>query len=43
MLPDVLVVVHAEATPDSLGPNYDWRAMLGWARGQPRSVDPARV
>lgn len=32
MLPDVLVVVHAEATPDSLGPNYDWRAMLGWAR-----------
>lgn len=31
MLPDVLVVVHAEATPDSLGPNYDWRAMLGWA------------
>ena len=32
MLDDVLVVVHAEATPDSLGPNYDWRAMLGWAR-----------
>ena len=32
MLQDVLVVVHAEATPDSLGPNYDWRAMLGWAK-----------
>lgn len=31
MLQDVLVTVHAEATPDSLGPNYDWRAMLGWA------------
>lgn len=32
MLDAVLVVVHAEATPDSLGPNYDWRAMLGWAQ-----------
>lgn len=32
MLEATLVVVHAEATPDSLGPNYDWRAMLGWAR-----------
>lgn len=31
MVPETLVVVHAEATPDSLGPNYDWRAMLGWA------------
>ncbi len=31
MLPDILVLVHAEATPDSLGPNYDWRAMLAWA------------
>ena len=32
MLADVLVVIHAEATPDSLGPRYDWRAMLGWFR-----------
>ena len=32
MLAETLVVVHAEATPDSLGPNYDWRAMLGWAQ-----------
>ena len=32
MLEATLVVVHAEATPDSLGPNYDWRAMLVWAR-----------
>lgn len=32
MVRDVLVLVHAEATPDSLGPNYDWRAMLGWAQ-----------
>ncbi len=32
MVPEVLAVVHAEATPDSLGRNYDWRAMLGWAK-----------
>lgn len=32
MLEATLVVVHAEATPDSLGPNYEWRAMLGWAQ-----------
>ena len=32
MLEDTLVVVHMDATPGSLGPNYDWRAMLGWAR-----------
>ena len=31
MLPDVLVIVHAQATLDSLGPNYEWRTMLGWA------------
>ena len=35
MLEDTLVIVHAEAAPDSagasLGPNYDWRAMLRWA------------
>lgn len=32
MVRDVLVKVHAEATSDSLGSNYDWRAMLGWAQ-----------
>ena len=31
MVPETLVLVHAQATPDSLGPSYDWRAMLRWA------------
>ncbi len=31
MLPETLVVVHMEATPDSLGPNYEWRTVLAWA------------
>lgn len=31
MVPETLVVVHMDATADSLGPNYDWRAILAWA------------
>jgi glycosyltransferase involved in cell wall biosynthesis len=31
MIPEPLVIVHMDATADSLGPNYEWRAVLAWA------------
>ena len=31
MVPETLVIVHMDATADSLGPNFEWRTVLGWA------------